>query len=264
MTKFRTIGVMLLMAACLSSYAGLLTIFGPRRKPETLIVTSNYKSPRLLADLIQAESRQPYLLLPASTATGKQIIFCPPKKGQALQIREDRVNEFVRWLAPKRILILGDRRFVDDSFVERLDKTIPVIRIESTNWARVADEVTWMMGLSNLKNDFRRLQQDLLDQGGVYRPISRPRQPQPTTKPDQSVTPANEAAAPESAPAEAAPSEATPVETAPVETAPAAETVPAEVAPVTAPTDTAPVATPPTEAVPADAPADTMPADPVL
>ena len=31
----------------------------------TLVITGNYRVPRLLADLIQIESRQPYLLIPA-------------------------------------------------------------------------------------------------------------------------------------------------------------------------------------------------------
>ncbi len=164
------------------------TTLGPRRKPVTLIITANYKSPRLLADLIQTESRQPYLLLPAPESGDSRIIFCPYKKDGAMLIAEDRINEFVRWLAPRRIIVLGNETFVPRQYVDLLDKTIPVIRIEGKSWGRVAEELNYLLNLSNLGKDYRRLQQEMLEAGGIYRPISRPAAP---------IEPMKEEAAPE-------------------------------------------------------------------
>ena len=48
---------------------------GPKRRLETIIVTANYKSPRLIAELIQNESRQTYLLFPAKEGENR-VIFC--------------------------------------------------------------------------------------------------------------------------------------------------------------------------------------------
>ena len=64
---------------------------GPKREVQTLVITGNYKSPRLLAELIQYESRQPYLLLPPQDSGDTRIIFCPPKSN-SLQIRVDSVD----------------------------------------------------------------------------------------------------------------------------------------------------------------------------
>ena len=52
---------------------------GPRNRIVTLVLTGNYKSPRLLAELIQNESRQPYILLPTRESGDSRIFFCPPK-----------------------------------------------------------------------------------------------------------------------------------------------------------------------------------------
>jgi glycosyltransferase involved in cell wall biosynthesis len=48
---------------------------GPKRDIVSLVVTANYEKPRLIAELIQVESRQPFLLLPArNEATGTVIV----------------------------------------------------------------------------------------------------------------------------------------------------------------------------------------------
>ncbi|MCQ2352022.1 MAG: hypothetical protein MJ033_00910 [Victivallaceae bacterium] len=188
------------------------TTLGPRRKPVTLIITANYKSPRLLADLIQAESRQPYLLLPAPESGDSRIIFCPYKKNGAMLISEDRINEFVRWLAPRRIIVLGNETFVPRRYTDLLDRTIPVIRIESKSWGRAAEELNYLLNLSNLGKDYRRLQQEMLEAGGIYRPISRPAAPAAPIEPMK-----------EDAQAQAeTPAEEVPVASAPAEELPAA------------------------------------------
>ena len=174
MMKSRFFAVLLLSIMAFSASALPWTVFGEHRKPVTLVITANYKSPRLMAEIIQAESRQPYLLLPVKESSDNRIIFCPAKKDGALQIQETRLNEFVRWLAPKRIIVLGNENYVPAKYVDMLDKTIPVVRIEGASWARVADELNFMLNLSNLSGDFRRLSQEMMDQGGIYRPISRP------------------------------------------------------------------------------------------
>ena len=60
---------------------------GPKREVQTLVITGNYKSPRLLAELIQYESRQPYLLLPPQDSGDTRIIFCPPSRSTGISPR---------------------------------------------------------------------------------------------------------------------------------------------------------------------------------
>ena len=87
-----------------SSFAGFwesITPYrGPKRDVITLIVTGNYKHPLVIAQLLQDETKQPYLLLPA--ANGKGIFFNPPRERSeaALEISEVNLARFIRFLNP--------------------------------------------------------------------------------------------------------------------------------------------------------------------
>ncbi len=187
---------------------------GPKREVQTLVITGNYKSPRLLAELIQYESRQPYLLLPPQDSGDTRIIFCPPKSN-SLQIREDKFNDFVRFLNPRRIIVLGNDAYVQPKYIAMLDRTIPVIRVDSVDWNRSAEELTDLLHLSNLDRSYRKLRETMLDKGKIYRPISKPKQQMPAKEvmeeqaPEDSVVVAAPAAddVAEAVPAEAAPAE---------------------------------------------------------
>ena len=146
----------------------------PRRKIHTLVISGNFKGPRLLADLIQNESRQPYILVPDSRDAGGKIFFCPPK--QCMEIQEKYFNSFIRTAGPKRIIILGDERYVPRRYEEMLDKKIPIVRVTGESWQRIAEELTFMLNLNHLDRDYRKLYEKMY--GDIYRPISRPAPPQ--------------------------------------------------------------------------------------
>ena len=172
----RLVLAFLAVMACVAVEAAPWMSLGPKRKLETLIITGNYKSPRLLAELIQNESRQPYILLPDPAGTDKRIYFCPPKSA-AMEVREMYFNDFIRTAGPKRIIILGDERYVPRRFEDMLDKAIPVVRITGANWQRIADELTFMLNLNHLDRNYKRLRETMLNDDGIYRPISRPAAP---------------------------------------------------------------------------------------
>lgn len=148
---------------------------GPKRVPETLVVVSNYKSPRLLAELIQNECRAPYLLLPTTDSKDERIFFCPALPGKtAIQVREARLNAFVRFLHPKRIVVIGNDTLVNRKYIDLLDRTIPVVRIDGVDWYRMAEELNFMLNLSHLASNFKRLRETMLNNGRIYRPVSLP------------------------------------------------------------------------------------------
>ncbi len=145
---------------------------GPKRTIETLVLAGNYKSPRLMADLIQNESRQPYLLFPAPESGDTRIYFCPAK-GPALEIPADQLNDYVNFLHPRRIVVLGNQTYLPDSAFQMLDRTIPIVRIEGKNWNLIAEELTFMLNLSNLAGNFKDLREQM---NNSYKPTSLPRQ----------------------------------------------------------------------------------------
>ena len=159
------------LALSAASWANL----GPKRVPETLVVVSNYKVPRLMAELIQYESRAPYLLLPTNGSADGRIFFCPAKKN-SLEIREVRLNAFVRFLNPKRIVVIGDDQIVSKRHIDMLDRSIPVVRIDGADWVRVAEQLNFMLNLSHLDSNFKRLYETIRNDGRIYRPVSLPAQ----------------------------------------------------------------------------------------
>ena len=171
---------------------------GPKRRLETIIVTANYKSPRLIAELIQNESRQTYLLFPAKEGENR-VIFCSPKKNQ--QVLRSKIAGALRVLNPKRIIILGDDTYVSKEDAALLGRDIPVIRIEGKDWQKIADELTFMLNLNKLGDDYKELRGQMKD---AYRP-NAPKAP--VTPPEESIQEnkpaAEKSAAPAVQPAEA-------------------------------------------------------------
>jgi hypothetical protein len=159
------------LALSAASWANL----GPKRVPETLVVVSNYKVPRLMAELIQYESRAPYLLLPTNGSTDTRIFFCPAKKN-SLEIREAGLNAFVRFLNPKRIVVIGDDQIVSKRHIDMLDRAIPIFCVDGADWVRVAEQLNFMLNLSHLDSNFKRLYETIRNDGRIYRPVSLPAQ----------------------------------------------------------------------------------------
>ena len=141
MVRFNLVKTALMLsivALSLGAAAAPWAVNGPRDRIVTLVLTGNYKSPRLLAELIQNESRQPYILLPTRESGDSRIFFCPPKsKGSAsLEIPEKQFNSFIRFINPRRIVDL--------------------------------------LNLSNLADNYKRLREVMLNDSRIYRPVSRP------------------------------------------------------------------------------------------
>ena len=172
--KFAAVALLTLVFAATVEAAPWRSL-GRKREIHTMIITGNYKLPRLIAELIQDESRQPYILLPDPRDENKKICFCPPSRKEGLEIQEKYFNDFIRTAGPKRIVILGDERYVPRRFEDMLDKTIPIFRVTGDNWQRIAEELTFMLNLCLLDRNFRNLYEEMY--GASYRPISRPAAP---------------------------------------------------------------------------------------
>ncbi len=162
----------LVFTALSSSFADFWKSITPYRGPKkdiiTLIITANYKHPLIIAQLIQDEIKQPYILLPASN--GKGIFFNPPRKRSeaALEIREANLKRFISFLNPKQIVILGDKRYVTDKYREMIAKDIPVITFSGNNWQRIADRLSILLDAHNVGDDYKELGQQI--DSNLYKP----------------------------------------------------------------------------------------------
>ncbi|MBS1368820.1 MAG: hypothetical protein HPZ91_02585 [Lentisphaeria bacterium] len=181
---------LILLALCTAAgvFAAPWIANGPKRDVVTLVIAGNYKSPRLLAELILNESRQPYLLLPTPESKIQKIIFVQAK-GPAREISEQKLKQFVEFLNPQRIVVLGDERYVQPKFLKLLDRSIPIVRIEGDDWNRIAEETTYLLSLSHLGDNYKRLREELTSKGKFLRPTPRTHQQQPEP---QQAAPADE------------------------------------------------------------------------
>ena len=219
MSKLLKAGLLLAVCVgCCGVYGAGWFVRGNKYNVETVIVTGNYKSPRLMADLIQAESRQPYIIVPAANASDNLCYLAMPKSGQA--VPEDRFGAIISYTRCRRVVILGDTNCVPEKYETMIDRNIPVIRITG-DWERVAEELTYLLNLSNLKRNYPKLRREL---NVTYQPISAPAPRKGTA---HAVPAAKEAPPAASAPAKA-PAPATRESSAPAKApAPAAQESPA-------------------------------------
>ena len=99
--------------------------------------------------------------------------------------------------------MLGNAAYIQPKYLQMLDHAIPVVTIDCVDWQRNAEELTDLLNLSNLADNYRRLREVMLNDSRIYRPVSRP-----APKPVQPAEAPMEEKAVEEAPAAA---EETPV-----------------------------------------------------
>lgn len=180
MNKMKFLLVLALTLACFGVFASSWTAYGSKRKPTTLVVTGNFKSPRLMAELIQSESRQPYLLI----SSDNRYFVCYPLT-QAVEVLPSKLNEYIRNLHLQRIIILGDENYVSQDFINKLDLVIPVARIQAKEWAHVARELDFMLNLGRLEKNFRALREQMRS-NELNRPLRTPLEAQ-LTQPAETI-----------------------------------------------------------------------------
>ncbi len=155
----------------------------PSKDIRTLIMVGNYTKQRILAELIQQETSQPILLLPAMP--GGKIFFMPAKK-EALEIENAKFTDFVKFTKPERILIIGDGGAVTQSYIDRIDPYQTKILVYNKNMEQAAIEIGKILDLTDLADDFAKLNKDL-ESGKLYKPGSAVSKPE-VALPESSIS----------------------------------------------------------------------------
>ena len=136
---------------------------GPSKDVSTLVITGNYTKPRVLAELVQGETKQPILLLTQSN--GK--IFFMPSNGPCLEVQDAEFSNFIKFLKPKQIIILGDTNYVPESYSKRIDPSQTTIRVDNKDWYQVAVTVGKILDKTYLASNFKKLCEQI-DSGKLY------------------------------------------------------------------------------------------------
>ncbi len=156
---------------------------GPGQNISTLIVTGNYSKSRILAELIQKNNGQPMLLVPFASANSSQdIFFVPPQKsGKALRVPYTEMTNFINFLNPKMVLVLGGPDYVPDAYYKMISDNRPIVRVNGADWYKNADTVGTMLNLSNVPGDYKKLLEQLQSDTNYQR--AAPKTPEHVAQP---------------------------------------------------------------------------------
>lgn len=140
----------------------------PEKNIQTLVVVGNYRQPRLLAELVQSETKQPILVVPAS-GEGNVYFMPADRDDKTMEIKQEDLTDFIKFVSPEKIIVLGDKRFVPERYLAEIDPKQTVITVTNKEWAEVAKTTSRILDLKYLIKDFKA-QQELLKSGKLYRP----------------------------------------------------------------------------------------------
>lgn len=164
---------LLLAAITLTGFAedGPLSFLTPYKGPEkdviNLIITGNYVKSKMMAELIQNENKQPFILVPS---VDKDFVwFCPSRVKKPLQISKKNFGRFLKFVNPEQIVVLGDKRYVSKEYLKMIDPAQTVWVVRNNDWNKIAESVSKLLYLSNLKSDFKRLSEEY-DAKQYYKP----------------------------------------------------------------------------------------------
>ena len=174
--------VIAVFSLCFGLFAAPLFTINSRRRPVTMLVTGNFLSPYILAETYLGLTNQPYIRI---MQDGK-IYLNMPKQIRGIAPRElaGVINSF----GLKRIVIIGDERYVSAEFEKNLrkinTKATPIVRIYGDNWLRIAEELDDLLNVGHLASNFRENYQDAIIRTQPTQLQSRPRPATPEKQPE--------------------------------------------------------------------------------
>lgn len=142
----------------------------PEKNIQSLVIVGNYRQPRLLAELVQSETKQPILVVPAS-GEGNVYFMPADREDKTMEITQNDLTDFIKFVNPDKIIVLGDKRYVPERYLAAIDPKQTVITVTNKEWAEVAKTTSRILDLKYLIRDFKA-QQELLKSGNLYRPNS--------------------------------------------------------------------------------------------
>ena len=140
----------------------------PGKNIETLIITGNYRQPRIIAELIQNETHQPIIVLPANDDT-KAYFLTGDRSDTTMTIAKKDFTNFVKFANPDKILVIGGKRYIPEDYLDLINPRQTVVRISNTYWLEVAETIQDFFNLTYLVRDYKQ-QIELINSGRLYTP----------------------------------------------------------------------------------------------
>jgi len=153
------------LALALTSEAGFFSnlnvfrYFSKKARVDTLLITGNIARSRLLAEMIQFKTGQPVLVI-SPAATGEQLYFLPAKD-EAGAIETAKYMEFIDYLHPRRVVILGGARYVPSDFADPVKDRYPTLLVAGEDWIKNAEALGKIFRIRKLPARYAELLQQI-------------------------------------------------------------------------------------------------------
>ena len=125
----------------------------------TVIVARNSFKSQTLAELIQFRTNQPILLYSGDG----DLFFYGPDKKKMLKIKKQDVSDFIAFVHPKYMLVLGSDKHVPSGLVRKINPIKKKYVLSDKNWNKIAWRAEEIMGLSGLATEFAKKMKALED-----------------------------------------------------------------------------------------------------
>ena len=113
----------------------------PRYKRSTpiklMILTSNYDTPRFLAEKALETANCPIIIIPENTPVpdrGTPLTFKAPGKGKELTVKAEDLSRFLAFTRPLNLIILGNLDVVPEIYRLAVPETVKVIHVDDRAW----------------------------------------------------------------------------------------------------------------------------------
>lgn len=130
------------MMAQEKSWASRMNVFkrmAERGRVDTLLITGNFGRSRILAELAQEKRKHPILLISPEAGRRDDIYFMPTRP-EAFVLPESEFLEYVEFLKPKRVVVLGDESYVPARYLDLLrGSNVQTIVLNSKDWNKNAE-----------------------------------------------------------------------------------------------------------------------------
>ncbi len=125
-----------------------------RARVKTLMVTGNYMKPRLLAELGQYYTKQPILLfLQDADSDTPRLYYLANEKSE--EIAASKFADFIQFLNPKTIVVLGDDNCVPPAYVKQAQESYRVMVLNSADWEQNAQMLGELLDQPALGREFK-------------------------------------------------------------------------------------------------------------
>lgn len=135
-----------------------------RVKATSLIIAGNFVESRLLAELSQYYSKQPMLVVSPDVDGGYQLFFMPAVN-QASPVSPDEFMDIVKYVNPKRIIVLGNESFVPAKFIDQTRSSYSVVSLDSDNWSKNAATMGELLKIKKLQALFDEYKKNMEEAG---------------------------------------------------------------------------------------------------